>query len=95
MALYLFLPQSGNKVKNEVYFKNQVLATKRTLDLILKHPEGATGKTFKEAGVPIFGIERLMKLGIVVGKQVKEPERGKKAYHWIWFPASAYWESKK
>ena len=68
----------------EKYHKTRCLTTKRTLEFIAKFPEGATRKDFEKANVPISGIERLMKLKLIKATQIKEPERGTRAYRWLW-----------
>ncbi|GAF77950.1 unnamed protein product [marine sediment metagenome] len=68
----------------EKYKKKQTLLTKATLDLIAKFPEGATRKDFDDAGIRIAGVEKLMKLKIIKGTQIREPERGPRCYHWLW-----------
>jgi hypothetical protein len=66
------------------YHKKQVLQAKRTLDFIRQFPNGVTREDFEKAGLPILGIERLMKARLIIGSQIKEPERGTRAYHWLW-----------
>jgi hypothetical protein len=39
---------------------------------------------FEEYNLTPYGVERLMKLGQVVGTQVREPERGTRCYRWLW-----------
>lgn len=68
----------------EKYKKKQTLATKATLDLIAKFPEGAIRQDFEDAGVCIYGVEKLMKLKMVKGTQVRESERGPRCFHWLW-----------
>ena len=70
--------------KAEIRAKERIMSVKRTLDFVSEHPDGVTAKDFHEAGVPCVGIERLMKLGQIKGFQIREPERGTRAYHWLW-----------
>ena len=72
--------------RREAYYKQQALRTKRTLEFICQHPDGVTYKDFDVAGVPIYGMHRLVKLKLIVGTQVREPERGPRCYHWLWKP---------
>ena len=66
------------------YERTKLLQVKKTLDFIASHPDGVTAKDFEKAGISPQGISRLMKLGQIVGKQIREPERGPRAYHWHW-----------
>jgi len=68
----------------EEYMKRKTLRIKKTLDLIAKHPEGATQEDFRNAGLTPYGISRLQQLGQIVSTQVKEPERGPRCFHWLW-----------
>jgi hypothetical protein len=72
--------------QRELWRKRRILAAKRTLDFILEHPEGVTREDFDKAGIPIRGIERLTSMKLIKGTQIKEPERGPRAYHWLWKP---------
>ena len=69
---------------NEATHKRKTLNAKRTVDFIRQHPEGVTAKDFDKAGIPLVEIERLMQLRFITGKQVKEPKRGPRSYHWVW-----------
>ena len=75
-------------------YRNQILAVKKTLDFILAHPEGVTRVDFEKAKLPVYGIEKLQKMRLIKGLQVKEPERGPKAYHWFWI-SYAEWQEKQ
>jgi hypothetical protein len=66
------------------YLKRRTLRIKKTLDFISKFPNGATAMDFEEYNLTPYGVERLMKLGQVVGTQVREPERGTRCYRWLW-----------
>ena len=68
------------------YLKKRTLAAKRLAQFIRAHPEGVTQYDLKAAGLTTWGMDRLMKLGVVSGSQVREPERGPRAYHWLWKP---------
>lgn len=87
--------RSGLTYEQEAYRRGQteaqkrrVLAAKRTVDFIRQHPEGVTREDFKKAGVPILGIELLQKHKLIIARQVREPERGSRAYRWVWYPVS-------
>lgn len=64
--------------------KRIALRNKKTLEFIAKHPEGVTAEDFKNAGENYQGISRLLKLGIISAKQIREPERGPRCFHWLW-----------
>lgn len=68
--------------------RRRVLWAKRTVDFIRSHPEGVTCEMFKMAGIPMLEMDRLLRLKLIVGKQVKEPDRGPRCFHWVWFPVS-------
>jgi len=74
---------------NSSYHMRQTLAAKRLVDYIRAHPDGVTQKDLEAAGIPIWGMDRLMKLKHVKATQVKEPERGPRCYHWLWKPNKA------
>ena len=71
-------------MRGEAYFKKRALKTQRSLQFIACHPDGVTAKDFEDAGVQLSGIERLVKLKLIAGTQIKEPERGPRCYHWLW-----------
>ena len=74
-----------NRYVGDEEHKQRTLKTKVVLDFISKHPEGVTAEDFYDAGVFYQdGITRLIQLKQVVGIQVREPERGPRAYHWLW-----------
>ena len=64
--------------------KASTLRTKKTLDFISRHPEGATIKDFRKVGLYPHGVGRLITLDIVIATQVREPKRGPRGYHWLW-----------
>ncbi len=70
--------------RSYLYHRNRCLAVKKTKDFIASFPDGATAKDFEAAGLPPTGIERLVKLKVIVGTQIREPERGPRCYHWLW-----------
>ena len=74
--------------------RNQIMAAKRTLDFVLAHPEGVTREDFEKAGIQIVGIEKLQKMKLIKAFQIKEPERGPRAYHWFWI-SYAKWQEKQ
>ncbi len=69
---------------NLAYHKKRTLAMKELLDFIREHPGGVTHKDIKAAGLSTQWLTRLCKMGYVYGSQVKEPENGPRAYHWLW-----------
>lgn len=70
----------------DAYLKKRTLAAKRLAKFVFEHPEGVTQNDLTAAGLTLYGIDRLMKLGVVKATQVKEPERGSRCYHWLWKP---------
>lgn len=60
------------------------LAAKRLADFIRSKPEGVTYKDIEKNGLTMQGLHRLIRLGHVTGEQIREPERGPRAYHWLW-----------
>lgn len=64
--------------------RERVLEAKKTLVFICSHPNGVTSKDMENAGVPPAGIDRLLRLKLIHGEQVREPKRGPRAYHWLW-----------
>jgi hypothetical protein len=76
-------PHKG-PLPGERWDKRRALATKKTLEFIGQFPNGCTKYDFYAAGVRPVGIDRLHKLKQIVGTQIKEPERGPRAYHWLW-----------
>jgi len=68
------------------YRKNQILAAKKVADFIRQHPEGVTAEQIKEAGLPAHPVYYLVSKKYVQAFQVREPERGPRAYHWLWKP---------
>jgi len=77
-------PLEALPTKRELYYKRNALANKKALEFIAKHPEGVTAKMLNKAGLTCYGMGRLMKLGIIKGEQIREPERGNRAFHWLW-----------
>jgi hypothetical protein len=75
--------------KREKFNRTKALSNQKKLAFIAKHPEGVTAKDFHEAGMNCVGLERLMKLGLIKGKQIREPERGNRAFHWVWSAVKA------
>ena len=71
----------------DAYHKKRTLAAKRLVDFIRLHPEGVTMQDLKANGLTTWGLDRLLKLGHVTATQVREPERGPRAYHWLWKPS--------
>ena len=71
---------------NNAWHKRRTLEAKVTLDFILAHPEGVTVDDMKRAGVRPAHIDRLLTLKLIRGEQMREPERGTRAYHWLWKP---------
>ena len=80
---------SRKRGKMTDWHKKQVLAAKRLVDFIRAHPEGVTRRDIESAGLSTWQIDRLMGLKLVVGTQIKEPERGLRCYHWLWKPAES------
>jgi len=70
--------------KREKFNRSMALKNKEKLEFIAGHPEGVTAKDFHKAGLNCTGIERLMKLKLVKGTQIREPHRGNRAFHWLW-----------
>jgi len=68
----------------EEYHKRQCLRTKKTVEFIAQHPEGATHKDFDEAELKLYGLGRLVKLKIIKGIQIRHPEEGPRNFHWLW-----------
>ena len=64
--------------------KEKALRIRTLLLFIGQHPEGVTAKDLDKAGIPANGIEKLLSLKRIVGTQVREPERGSRAFHWVW-----------
>lgn len=62
------------------------MEAKVTLDFILAHPKGVTADDMKRAGVRPAHIDRLLTLKLIRGEQIREPEHGTRAYHWLWKP---------
>jgi hypothetical protein len=71
-------------MRSEAYHKKHTLAAKKLLEFIREHPEGVTRKDIDNAGLSIWGIDKIIKLKLVRCSQVKEPERGPRCYHWVW-----------
>ena len=69
---------------NDGWHKARALAGKRLLDFIQANPEGVTYKEIKSADLTTFGLDLICRLGYVTARQVREPERGKRAYHYVW-----------
>jgi hypothetical protein len=69
---------------NEGWHKARTLAAKRLAEFIRSRPAGVTIHDLKAAGLTTWGLDRLLKLGHVRAEQVREPERGPRAYHWLW-----------
>ena len=60
---------------NDEYHEARTLAAKRLLDFIRAHPDGVTSADIKANGLTTWGLDRLLLFGVVVGKQIREPER--------------------
>ncbi len=71
---------------NEAWFKARALAAKQAADFIRAHPDGVTWVDLKAAGIPRWGLDRAVKFGSISVEQVREPERGPRAFHWVWKP---------
>ena len=65
------------------YHEKNALAAKKLRKFIASRPEGVTYTDIKEAGLSTHGLGRLQALGAIKGTQIKEPENGPKAYHWL------------
>ena len=76
--------QKGQPMYSEAYLKKRALNAKRTREFIAQFPDGATAKDFKAAGVPLLGIDRLMKHKVIEAIYVAERERGPRCFHWKW-----------
>lgn len=68
----------------EAWAKRKALLAKRTLEFIGGFPNGCTKDDFYAAGLKPAGIDRLLKLRQIIGVQIREPDRGPRAYHWLW-----------
>lgn len=68
----------------EAYFKKRALAAKRLVTFIRSRPDGVTIADLKAQGLSAWGLDRLLSLGLVAGRQVRDPERGPRAFHWLW-----------
>ena len=68
----------------DAYFKAKTLSNKKLVDFIRSRPDGVTIEDIKTMGLSAWGMHRLLKLKLVTGTQVREPERGPRAYHWLW-----------
>jgi hypothetical protein len=68
----------------EGWHKARTLAAKRLAEFIRSRPAGVTIHDLKANGLTTWGLDRLLKLGHVRAEQVREPERGPRAYHWLW-----------
>jgi len=73
---------------NDAYHRRRTLSAKRLADYIRAHPEGVTRKDLDAAGIPIWGMDRLIKLGHIYATRIREPERGPRCYHWLWKPST-------
>jgi hypothetical protein len=71
---------------NDAWHKARTLAAKRLAEFIRSRPDGVTFADLKANGLTTWGLDRLLKLGLVTAEQVREPERGTRAYHWLWKP---------
>ena len=65
------------------------LNAKAVADFVRQHPEGVTAEHIRKAGLPVSPIYTLVKLKHVHASQVREPERGPRAYHWLWTPTTS------
>lgn len=72
--------------KLETLARARALSAKKLVEAIRQHPEGITGHDLQEKGISLWGLPLLRELRLIRGKQVKEPERGPKAYRWLWVP---------
>jgi hypothetical protein len=68
---------------NEGWHKARTLAAKKLADFIRAKPEGVTMNDIKAEGLSGWGLDRLISLGLVRQEQVREPERGPRAFHWV------------
>jgi len=66
------------------WHRQACLEAQKTLQFICAHPEGVTAKDMKAHGIRPAGLERLLRLRLIRGRQIREPERGTRAYHWLW-----------
>lgn len=66
--------------------RTRTLAAKRVLTFICSHPQGVTHVDLKANGLTTYGIDRLLALGCITAEQVRDPQRGPRAYHWLWKP---------
>jgi len=80
---------------NDGWHKARALAAKRLLDFICMRPNGVTFKDLKAAGLSTWGMDRLLRFGFVRAEQVKDTERGPKAYHWLWIPNDSVLKRKE
>lgn len=77
-------PETVDMTYNEKHVKKRALDAQRTLKFVVAHPEGVTATECTEAGISTYPFPRLQKLGVIKGYQVREPERGNRAFHWLW-----------
>jgi hypothetical protein len=66
------------------YHKKQCLDAQKTLRFICEHPEGVTADDMKANGIRPVGIDRLQRLKLIYGEQIRHPEIGPRNYHWLW-----------
>lgn len=66
------------------WHKRQCLEAQATLRFICAHPEGVTVDDMKAAGVRPAAIDRLQRLKLIHGTQIRHPEIGPRNFHWLW-----------
>lgn len=66
------------------WHKRKILRIKKTLEFISQYPNGVTNQDFKNAKLIPVGLAKLIQLEQVIALQIREPERGTRAYHWLW-----------
>lgn len=72
------------KPKLNQFYKNRTLAAKRVADFIRAHPEGVYWQDLKAAGMPKWGFDRLLKMGLLTDERIPDPERGPRCYRMLW-----------
>ena len=80
--------QPGN-INRDGWHKARTMAAKRLAEFIRTRPDGVVYADITKAGFTTWGLDRLVSLGVVTQTQVREPDRGPRAYHWLWKTTSA------
>lgn len=70
------------------WHKTRTLAAKALVDFIRAHPGGVTAEDARSAGLALYCVGRLLSLGLISAEQVRDPQRGKRSYHWLWKPTA-------